>query len=60
MDVEIEEDAAETVTIQEQEVAKAGDVVKTLAVWNGSTLPLLGTIAGFVGFTKIKRDEKEN
>ena len=58
MDLEAEEDVVQNVSIQEQEVAKAGDVTKNLAIWNGSTLPLLGAIAGFVGFAKVKRDEE--
>ena len=60
MDVEAEEDVAQTVTIPEQEVAKAGETTKSMAIWNGSTLPLLGAIAGFIAFTKVKREEEQN
>ncbi len=59
VDIEAEDDMPQTVTIQEQEIAKAAEVAKSLVNWNGSTLPLLGTIAGFVGLTKIKRDDSE-
>ncbi|MDC7279428.1 hypothetical protein NXH64_07910 [Butyrivibrio fibrisolvens] len=57
VDVEMEDDVVETVTIQEQEVAMAGENTRHMAVWNGSTLPLLGAIAGFIGITKVKRNE---
>lgn len=50
----VQEKVVETVAIVEQEVAKAGDAVKTLAIWNGQTLPLLGAIAGIVGIAKRK------
>lgn len=57
MNVEPEEDLTETVTISEQSIAKSSEVTKSMAVWNGATLPLLGTIAGLVAFKKSRSQE---
>ena len=57
-EVEAVESELETVTIKDQEVAKAADKIAERAKWNGTTLPVIGTLAGLFGIGKL-RDKSE-
>jgi hypothetical protein len=57
VDVEIPEADLEPVIIEDEEVAKYA--VLHRVNWNGTALPFIGTIAGFIGLTKVKKEEEQ-
>ena len=59
-EVEAAENELETVTIHDQEVAKAADKVIERGKWSGQTLPVIGTLAGLFGIGKLRDKSEED